>query len=49
MINPKTNGDLRLIMISDQDNPINTRYKDEKKLKIESFTKIGLCLDKKKR
>ena len=30
-------------MISDQDNPTNTRYKDEENIKIESFTKIGLC------
>ena len=49
MINPRINDDWRLIMISDQDNPINTRYKDEKNLKIESFTKIGLCLDWKTR
>ena len=45
MINPIINHDLRLVMISDQDNQANTRYQDEKKLKIESFTKIGLCLD----
>ena len=47
MINPRISGDLRLIMINDQDNPINTRYKDEKKLNIESFTKICLCFDRK--
>ena len=46
MIKPRINDDWKLIMISDQDNPINTIYKDEKKLKIESFTKIGLCLNK---
>ena len=47
MINPIINDDLRSIMISDQDNQANTRYQDEKKLKIESFTKIGLCLGRK--
>ena len=33
MINPRISGDLRLIMINDQDNPINTRYKDRKEAK----------------
>jgi len=41
MINPRINDDLRLIMIINQDNQANTRYQNEKKLKIESFTKIG--------
>ena len=40
MINQIINDDLRLIMISDQDNQANTIYRDEKKLNIESFTKI---------
>ena len=38
-----------LIMISDQDNPIKTSDKDEKKLKIESFTKIDFVFREKKK
>lgn len=34
-------------MLSDQDKPINTRDKNEKKINIESFTKICLCLERK--
>ena len=39
--------DLRLIMFSDQGKSINTREKDEKKLKIKSLAKMCLCLERK--